>query len=76
MKMLAPGKAILIGTVSGTGYDCKTDRVNTVEGSDNGLWNKVSVWVDWITKTMKLLHEQEPDKCSGTDSTQKKGMIS
>ena len=62
--------------MSGTGYDCIKDRVNKVEGSENGLWYKVSVWVDWITKTMKLLHEQEADKCSGTDSTQKQGMIS
>jgi len=64
MKMLAPGKAIIVGTVSGTGYSCIKDRVAKVEGSDNGLWNKVSVWVDWITNIMKTLHEQEPDKCA------------
>ena len=39
---------VRIGTVQGTGYDCQTDTANLYEDSDNGMWNKVSHWVDWI----------------------------
>ena len=48
---------ILIGTVQGSGYICKTGRYITVEGSSNGLWNKVSNWVDWIRGVMEDLNE-------------------
>merc|ERR1712215_54804 len=48
---------VLIGTVQGSGYNCKTDRYITVEGSSNGLWNKVSNWVDWIRGVMEDLNE-------------------
>jgi len=48
---------ILIGTVQGSGYNCKTDRYITVEGSSNGLWNKVSNWVDWIRGVMEDMDE-------------------
>ena len=34
---------VLIGTVKGGGYDCKTDKVKSSEG----LWNKVSAHI-WI----------------------------
>ena len=49
---------IIIGTVLGFGYDCKNDTVNESEGSENGLWNKVSTWVDWINKEMKEMGEK------------------
>ena len=49
---------IIIGTVMGSGYSCKDDTVNESEGSTNGLWNKVSVWVDWINKVMKEMGEK------------------
>ena len=48
-------KYSLIGTVQGVGYDCRKDEVNEFEGSDNGLWNKVSFHVDWIKRTMREL---------------------
>jgi len=48
---------VLVGTVQGQGYDCKTDKYITVEGSNNGLWNKVSNWVDWIRGVIKELEE-------------------
>jgi len=77
MKMLYD-KAIIIGTVVGVGYDCKNNRVSRFEGSTNGVWNQVSVWVDWIRSTMNLLHEEEKAECSskasntGFESEQKK----
>jgi hypothetical protein len=37
----ASKKWIIIGTVNGGGFDCRTGEVNTFEGTDNGLWNKV-----------------------------------
>jgi len=48
---------VLIGTVQGHGYDCRTDQVNLFEGSDNGLWNKVSAHMDWIQDTMQRFGE-------------------
>jgi hypothetical protein len=49
---------ILIGTVMGRGYNCKDDIVEESEGSTNGVWNKVSAWVDWINKEMKEMGEK------------------
>ena len=48
---------VLIGTVQGTGYDCQTDTVNLYDGSDNGMWNKVSHWTDWIKEQMQEMGE-------------------
>ena len=48
---------VLIGTVNGGGYDCRTDLVDTFEESTNGVWNKVSAHMDWIKKTMDELGE-------------------
>ena len=31
------------GTVQGHGYDCAQGKVNTFEGSSNGLWNRVGI---------------------------------
>ena len=39
---------ILIGTVFGNGYDCAQNKLHRYEGSRDGLWNKVSKWVNWI----------------------------
>ena len=46
------GTWILIGTVQGTGYDCRTDSVGLFEGSPDGVWNKVSHWVNWLRTKM------------------------
>ena len=48
---------VLIGTVQGGGYDCRTGQVSTFEGSRNGVWNKVSAHMDWIEITMDKLGE-------------------
>jgi len=48
---------VLIGTVHGGGYDCRYDTVSNFEGSDNGLWNKVSAHMEWIKDTMEELGE-------------------
>ena len=50
-------KWTLIGTVSGQGYDCRTDRVDKIEESTNGLWNKVSSHMTWLERTMADLGE-------------------
>ena len=50
-------KWTVIGTVSGQGYDCATDSTDTIFGSDNGLWNKVSSQMTWLQKTMADLGE-------------------
>jgi len=47
----------LIGTVMGQGYDCTHNVVDTLEGSNNGVWNKVSSHSKWLKKTMKKLKE-------------------
>jgi len=48
---------VLIGTVNGGGYDCRTDSEGSFEGSNNGVWNKVSAHMEWILKKMKELGE-------------------
>ena len=48
---------VLIGTVQGHVYDCRMDRVAKFEGSDNGVWNKVSAHMEWIKDTMEGLGE-------------------
>merc|ERR1719315_288226 len=48
---------VLIGTVYGAGYDCRTDKVSKFEGSENGVWNKVSAHMEWIKDTMEELGE-------------------
>ena len=52
---------VLIGTVKGGGYDCKTDEVKSSEG----LWNKVSAHMDWIRETMEGLGEKICKASSG-----------
>ena len=52
------GRNVIIGTLQGSGYDCRTDSVLKFEGSKNGLWNQVSVWVDWIKKEMGKMGEK------------------
>jgi hypothetical protein len=34
---------VIIGTLFGGGFDCRTGRTSTFEGSNNGLWNKVGI---------------------------------
>ena len=52
------GRYVLIGTVQGGGYDCRHDTVAVFEGSDNGVWNKVSAHMEWILDTMEELGEK------------------
>ena len=48
---------VVIGTLYGGGYDCGNERVYSHEGSKNGLWNKVSIRVDYIKEVMKDMGE-------------------
>ena len=50
-------KYVVIGTVRGNGYDCRTDTVATFEKTDLGLWNKVSNWVYFIKGVMHHMGE-------------------
>jgi len=52
------GRYVLIGTVQGGGYDCRTDAISEFEGSDNGVWNKVSAHMEWIQQTMGRLGQR------------------
>ena len=56
---------VLIGTVQGHGYDCRTDDVTEFEDSTNGVWNKVSAHMEWIQETMKGLGEKICKASSG-----------
>ena len=47
----------LIGTYLG-GYSCIEDRMYPSEGSDNGIWNKVSAQVAWIKNISKDMGEK------------------
>ena len=47
------GQWILAATLLGMGFDCGMDKLKQFEDSDNGIWNKVNVHYDFITKTMK-----------------------
>ena len=48
---------LLIGTVNGGGYDCRTDTEGLFEGSNNVVCNKVSAHMEWIQETMGELGE-------------------
>ena len=48
---------VLIGTVQGSGYDCRSGETTEVEGSNNGMWNKVSNHVDFVKKVMREMGE-------------------
>jgi len=69
MKMLR-NKAIIIGTVAGAGYNCHKNKVSKFEGSENGLWNQVSVWVNWIRGIMQDLNEEENKECTVNSHTE------
>merc|ERR1712215_465553 len=48
------GRYVIIGTVQGGGYNCGTDKTQTVDGTDNGIWNNVSYWADWVKQNIKV----------------------
>ena len=48
---------ILIGTVRGNGFDCRTARVVLFEGQTDGMWNKVQAHMEWIVENMRELGE-------------------
>ena len=62
----------ILGTVQGSGYDCRKEKgdgdINRVEGSTNGVWNKVSEHVAWIRKTAEDLGEIFCDDQNGEES--------
>jgi len=51
-------KYVLIGTVNGNGYDCKTGISDSIErNTTDGIWNNVASHIDWIEKQMKYFGE-------------------
>ena len=50
---------VIVGTVIGLGYDCRSDNVATFKESDSGVWNRVSYWVDWIKEKMEEFGENQ-----------------
>merc|ERR1719341_2835627 len=42
------GRWVIIGTVYGAGFDCRSGEVKPFEGHEEGIWNKVSAHTDWI----------------------------
>ena len=48
----------IIGTVFGGGYDCRRDKIQTFEGSTDGMWSGVSVQLDWIKSVMSEISTQ------------------
>ena len=51
-------KYVLIGTLLGYGYRCGEDKVDIFEGSNDGIWNKVSNWVPFIKREMRKQGEK------------------
>merc|ERR1712142_112402 len=51
------GRFVLIGTVFGQGFNCKTGGVGRFEGTTDGIWNKVSAHMQWIERNMNQLGE-------------------
>jgi len=55
----------IIGTLVGGGYSCGgpsfRDRpgVHYFEGSQNGIWNKISSWIGWIKVEMNRYQEEQ-----------------
>ena len=48
----------IIGTLVGGGYNCKRDTVKEIEGSLNGIWIKVTNFVQWLKEQMKTMEEE------------------
>merc|ERR1719334_1574800 len=46
------GRYVLIGTVQGGGYSCKTDKIQNKEYGQ--IWNNVSYWADWTKQNLKV----------------------
>merc|ERR1719209_1242179 len=44
---------VIIGTLFGAGYDCKTGEKGGLEGTEEGIWNKVSAHTKWILEEVQ-----------------------
>jgi len=60
------GRWVIIGTVHGAGFDCRTGLVLDFEGRTDGMWNKVSYYTDWIVEMIqkKSMEMTEGEKIS------------
>jgi len=55
----ARGSYEIIGTLAGGGYSCVRNKVHFFEGSQNGIWNKISNWIGWIKVEMNRYQEEQ-----------------
>jgi len=58
----ARGSYEIIGTLVGGGYSCgflSPGKVDSFEGSQNGIWNKISSWIGWIKVEMNRYQEEQ-----------------
>ena len=58
---------MIIGTLVGGGYNCKKDTVKKIEGSFNGIWIKVTNFVQWLKEQMTTMEE---DVCQAPTKTE------
>jgi len=45
---------VIIGTLKGSGFDCRTGKMHSQEGKKEGYWNKVSAHTNWILETLGI----------------------
>ena len=55
----ARGSYEIIGSLAGGGYSCVRNKVHFFEGSQNGIWNKISNWIGWIKVEMNRYQEEQ-----------------
>jgi len=58
LMFLSGNRYTIIGTVMGSGYDCRTGGVKRFEGQRDGVWNKVSAHMEWIQDKMREIGEK------------------
>jgi len=52
---------VIIGTVYGGGYNCKTGKTSKFEGEEVGIWNKVSAHTEWILDQLEEKDDDDDD---------------
>ena len=55
----ARGSYEIIGTLAGGGYSCVRNKVHFFEGSQNGIWNKISSSIGWIKAEINRYQEEQ-----------------
>merc|ERR1712108_85950 len=61
---------VIIGTVYGGGYNCKTGKTSKFEGEEVGIWNKVSAHTEWILDQLEEKDDDDDDDKTTTSIAQ------